>query len=90
MSVASPLALRGYITAAVLTFAHTLGEFGVVLMVGGNIPGSTRVISIAIFEHVETLDYAQAHVLSAALLAFSFIVLLLVYALNRRMPLVRV
>ena len=90
LSVASPLALRGYITAAVLTFAHTLGEFGVVLMVGGNIPGSTRVISIAIFEHVETLDYAQAHVLSAALLAFSFIVLLLVYALNRRMPLVRV
>jgi molybdate transport system permease protein len=90
LSVASPLALRGYVTAAVLTFAHTLGEFGVVLMVGGNIPGSTRVISIAIFEHVETLDYAQAHVLSAALLVFSFIVLLSVYALNRRMPLVRV
>jgi molybdate transport system permease protein len=90
VSVASPLALRGYVTAAVLTFAHTLGEFGVVLMVGGNIPGSTKVISIAIYEHVETLDYAQAHVLSAALLAFSFIVLLSVYTLNRRLPLVRV
>ncbi len=90
VNVASPLALRGYLTAAVLTFAHTLGEFGVVLMVGGNIPGSTKVISIAIYEHVETLDYAQAHVLSAALLTFSFLVLLLVYAVNRRMPLVRV
>ncbi len=89
-SVASPLALRGYVSAVVLTFAHTLGEFGVVLMVGGNIPGRTKVISIAIYEHVETLQYAQAHVLSAGLLVFSFIVLLSVYALNRRMPLVRV
>jgi molybdate transport system permease protein len=88
--VASPLALRGYVSAVVLTFAHTLGEFGVVLMVGGNIPGSTRVISIAIYEHVETIDYAQAHVLSAGLLAFSFVVLLSVYTLNRRLPLVRV
>ena len=88
--VASPLAVRGYLAAAVLGFAHTLGEFGVVLMVGGNIPGSTKVISIAIYEHVETIDYAQAHVLSAGLLAFSFIVLLSVYTLNRRMPLVRV
>jgi molybdate transport system permease protein len=88
--VASPLALRGYVSAVVLTFAHTLGEFGVVLMVGGNIPGSTKVISIAIYEHVETLDYAQAHVLAAGLLLFSFIVLFSVYALNRRMPLVRV
>ena len=90
LNVASPLALRGYITAAVLTFAHTLGEFGVVLMVGGNIPGSTKVISIAIYEHVETLDYAQAHVLSAGLLVFSFVVLLSVYTLNRRLRLVRV
>jgi molybdate transport system permease protein len=90
LHVASPLALRGYVSAAVLGFAHTLGEFGVVLMVGGNIPGSTKVISIAIYEHVETIDYAQAHVLSAGLLAFSFIVLLSVYTLNRRMPLVRV
>ena len=89
-NVASPMALRGYVTAAVLTFAHTLGEFGVVLMVGGNIPGSTRVISIAIYEHVETLDYAQAHALSAGLLLFSFAVLLFIYTLNRRMPLVRV
>jgi molybdate transport system permease protein len=89
-SVASPLALRGYVSAIVLTFAHTLGEFGVVLMVGGNIPGRTKVISIAIYEHVETLDYAQAHVLAAGLLVFSFIVLLSVYALNRRMPLVRI
>ena len=89
-NVASPLALRGYVSAVVLTFAHTLGEFGVVLMVGGNIPGKTKVISIAIYEHVETLEYAQAHVLSAGLLVFSFIVLLSVYVLNRRMPLVRV
>jgi molybdate transport system permease protein len=89
-NVASPLALRGYVSAVVLTFAHTLGEFGVVLMVGGNIPGRTKVISIAIYEHVETLQYGQAHVLAAGLLVFSFIVLLSVYALNRRMPLVRV
>jgi molybdate transport system permease protein len=88
--VASPLALRGYVSAVVLTFAHTLGEFGVVLMVGGNIRGSTRVVSIAIFEHVETLEYAQAHLLSAGLLLFSFLVLLGVYTLNRRTPLVRV
>jgi molybdate transport system permease protein len=87
--VASPLALRGYVSAVVLTFAHTLGEFGVVLMVGGNIPGRTKVISIAIYEHVETLDYAQAHVLAAGLLVFSFVVLFCVYTLNRRMPLVR-
>jgi molybdate transport system permease protein len=83
-TVASPLAARGYLTAAVLGFAHTLGEFGVVLMVGGNIPGQTRVVSIAIYEHVETLDFAAAHWLSAGLLAFSFAVLALVYALNRR------
>lgn len=84
--VASPLAVRGYITAIVLGFAHTLGEFGVVLMVGGNIPGATRVVSIAIYEHVETLAYGQAHVLSAGLLLFSFAVLLGVYVLNRRLP----
>lgn len=84
--VASPLALRGYISAAVLGFAHTLGEFGVVLMVGGNIPGSTKVVSIAVYEHVETVSYAQAHVLSAGLLLFSFVVLLSVYVINRRIP----
>ena len=86
MSVASPLALRGYITAIVLGFAHTLGEFGVVLMVGGNIPGETRVVSIAIYDHVESLEYMQAHALSAGLLIFSFLVLLTVYTLNRRLP----
>lgn len=81
--VAVPLAGRGFLTASILTFAHTIGEFGVVLMVGGNIPGKTRVISIAIYEHVETLDYAAAHVLSAGLLAFSFVALLLVYSYRR-------
>ncbi|MBL8564168.1 MAG: molybdate ABC transporter permease subunit [Hyphomicrobiaceae bacterium] len=85
-SVASPLALRGYVTAGVLTFAHTVGEFGVVLMVGGNIPGRTKVISIAIYEHVETINYTQAHVLSALMLGFSFAVLLTVFLVNRRFP----
>ena len=69
-----------------LTFAHTVGEFGVVLMVGGNIPGQTKVISIAIYEHVETLQYASAHVLAAGMLVFSFLVLLFVYTMNRRFP----
>ena len=89
-AVASPMAMRGYITAVVLGFAHTLGEFGVVLMVGGNIAGATRVVSIAIYEHVETLSYGQAHVLSAGLLAFSFVVLLGVYVFNRRLPVNRI
>lgn len=84
LTVAAPLSFRGYLTAAVLTFAHTLGEFGVVLMVGGNIPGETRVISIAIYEKVETLDYAGAHLLSATLLALSFLILLVLYILNGR------
>tara|TARA_B100001013_G_scaffold333424_1_gene250366 strand:+ start:85 stop:756 length:672 start_codon:yes stop_codon:yes gene_type:complete len=86
VTVAMPLSARGFLTAIVLTFAHTVGEFGVVLMVGGNIPGETRVISIAIYEHVETLQYAAAHSLSLALLGFSFVVLLAVYTLNRRFP----
>lgn len=85
-SVAVPLARRGFITAAVLSFAHTIGEFGVVLMVGGNIPGRTRVISIAIYEHVETLNYAQAHILSAGLMVFAFTVLFSVYAFRRENP----
>lgn len=85
-SVAVPLASRGFLTATVLSFAHTIGEFGVVLMVGGNIPGETKVVSIAIYEHVETLNYADAHVLSAGMLVFSFTVLLLVFILNRRFP----
>lgn len=89
LRVASPLALRGYLTAVVLGFAHTIGEFGVVLMVGGNIPGQTRVISIAIYEHVETLAYDQANVLSAGLLIFSFVVLLGVYIVNRSIPINR-
>jgi molybdate transport system permease protein len=87
--IASPLAVRGYVSAIVLSFAHTLGEFGVVLMVGGSIPGSTKVVSIAVYEHVETLNYGQAHLLSAVLLVFSFAVLLAVYVLNRSMPLRR-
>ncbi len=85
-TVAVPLAGRGFLTATVLSFAHTIGEFGVVLMVGGNIPGETKVISIAIYEHVETLNYAAAHWLSGGMLVFSFAVLLLVFALNRRFP----
>ena len=83
-SIALPMSSRGAVTAAVLSFAHTVGEFGVVLMVGGNIPGKTRVISIEIFTAVETLDYATAHVLSAWLLVLSLAVLTLVYVFNRR------
>jgi molybdate transport system permease protein len=82
MTVVIPLSRRGFLTAGVLSFAHTIGEFGVVLMVGGNIPDQTRVISIAIYEHVETLNYAQAHILSAGLIAFSFAVLVAVYSIN--------
>jgi len=85
-TVATPLAFRGYLTAIVLGFAHTLGEFGVVLMVGGSIPGKTKVISIEIYERVETLEYTQAHILSGGLLIFSFTVLLIVYSVNRRFP----
>jgi molybdate transport system permease protein len=83
-SVAVPLSLRGFIAAAVLSFAHTLGEFGVVLMVGGNIPGETRVISIAIYDEVEMLNYGTAHQMSALLIAFAFFVLLAMYLVNRR------
>ncbi len=83
-TVVVPLSRRGFLTALTLTFAHTVGEFGVVLMVGGNIPGETRVLSIAIYDHAEALDYASAHVLSGGLLAASFLLLLAVYAVNRR------
>ncbi len=83
-TVVVPQARRGFLTALVLGFAHTLGEFGVVLMVGGNIPGETQVISIAIYEHVEVLEYGAAHALSAGLLIFSFLVLFIVYGVNRR------
>lgn len=85
-SVVAPMAARGFLTASVLTFAHTVGEFGVVLMVGGNIPGKTKVISIAIYEHVETINYEQAHLLSGGMLLFAFVALLMVYLLNRRFP----
>lgn len=81
-SVVIPLARPGLITAATLGFAHTLGEFGVVLMIGGNIPGKTQVLSIAIYDHVESLEYGQAHLLSAGLLLFSFLILFLVYRMN--------
>jgi molybdate transport system permease protein len=84
LTVALPMSRRGILTAATLGFAHTVGEFGVVLMIGGNIPQSTRVVSIAIFDSVEALDYPTAHILSAAMFAFSFLVFLLVYGVNRR------
>jgi molybdate transport system permease protein len=84
LSVALPQARPGFFTAAVLAFAHTLGEFGVVLMVGGNIPGRTQVVSIALYNHVEALEYDAAHVLAAGLLIFSFAALLAIYAMSRR------
>lgn len=88
-TVAVPMARPGFITAAVLGFAHTLGEFGVVLMIGGNIPGSTQVLSIAIYDHVEALEYTQAHWVSGGLLALSFVLLISVYAINRRFSLIK-
>ena len=84
-TVAVPLAKRGFLTGTVLGFAHTLGEFGVVLMVGGNIPGETRVVSIAIYDHVETLEYGQAHVLAIMLLGFAFVAMLFMYVANHRL-----
>lgn len=85
-TIALPMARRSIVAAAALGFAHTVGEFGVVLMIGGSIPGRTKVVSIAIFEHVEALEYGQAHLLAAMLMAFSFAVLLPIYALGRRDP----
>ncbi|TWC19717.1 MULTISPECIES: molybdate ABC transporter permease subunit [unclassified Pseudomonas] len=82
-SVILPLASPGFITAAILGFAHTVGEFGVVLMIGGNIPDKTRVVSVQIYDHVEALEYAQAHWLAAAMLVFSFVVLLALYSSRR-------
>jgi len=81
-SVALPLARPGYLTATVLGFAHTVGEFGVVLMIGGNIPNQTRVVSVQIYDHVEAMEYAQAHGLAAGMVVFSFLVLLALYTLN--------
>ncbi len=83
-SVALPLARPGFITAAVLSFAHTVGEFGVVLMIGGNIPGKTRVVSTQIYGHVEAMEYTQAHWLAGGMLVFSFVVLLGLNLLNRK------
>lgn len=80
LTVALPLALPGFITASVLGFAHTVGEFGVVLMIGGNIPGKTQVLSMAIYNHVEALEYASAHWLAGGMLGFSFLVLLVLYS----------
>lgn len=82
-TVALPLARRGLLTGAVLGFAHTVGEFGVVLMIGGSIPGETKVVSIAVYERVEALDFPAAHAMAALLVAFSFVVLTVVYTLNR-------
>lgn len=81
-SVVLPLARPAYLTAAVMGFAHTVGEFGIVLMLGGNIPGKTRVMSVQIYDHVEALEYSQAHWLAGGLLVFSFVVLLALYALQ--------
>ena len=88
-TVAVPLARSGFITASVLGFAHTVGEFGVVLMIGGNIPGETGVLSIAIYDHVEAMEYGQAHILAGGLLVLSFIMLLVVYTFNRRFSIMR-
>ncbi|MBT8445344.1 MAG: molybdate ABC transporter permease subunit [Gammaproteobacteria bacterium] len=88
-SVVVPLARSGFLTAVVLGFAHTIGEFGVVLMIGGNIPGETAVLSIAIYDHVEAVNYSGAHVLAVGLLIASFLMLLAVYAINRRIAFVR-
>ena len=83
-TVAIPMAKPGFVMAAMLSFAHTVGEFGVVLMIGGNIPDKTRVVSTQIYGHVEAMEYAQAHGLAGAMLAFSFVVLLVLYWFNRR------
>ncbi len=83
-SVVVPICRRGFITAITLAFAHTIGEFGIVLMIGGNIPGETRVLSVALYDHVESLQYSQAYQLAGGLLVFSFILLLVVYGSNQR------
>jgi molybdate transport system permease protein len=84
-SVAVPLARPGFMTGAVLGFAHTVGEFGVILMIGGNIPGETKVLSVAIFDYVETLQWTQAHILAGGMLVFSFVVILLMLLLEKRL-----
>ncbi|MFT5986870.1 MAG: molybdate transport system permease protein [Marinobacter psychrophilus] len=84
ITVVIPLARPGFLTAAVLTFAHTIGEFGVILMIGGNIPGETKVLSVAIYDHVEAIEYTQAHWLAGGMVMFSFVVLVALYSLNGR------
>lgn len=84
-TVVVPLARPGFLTATILTFAHTIGEFGVVLMIGGSIPGKTQVLSISIYEQVERLEFQQAHWLAGALLLFSFLILLTLYSVNKRL-----
>ena len=84
-SIAIPLARPGLLTGAVLGFAHTVGEFGVILMIGGNIPGETKVLSVAIYDHVEALEWEQAHILSAGLLVFSFLVILSMMVLEKKL-----
>ena len=83
VTIVMPITKRSFITAASLAFAHTVGEFGVVLMIGGNIPGATQVVSIALYDHVETMNYTQAHILAGGLLLFSLLLLTLVYWGNR-------
>ncbi len=83
--VTLPLARPGFLTAMVLGFAHTVGEFGVILMIGGNIPGETKVLSIAVYDHVEMLQYDQAHLISLGMVGFAFLVLFLLYLLNGRL-----
>lgn len=85
VTVVLPLARPGFLTASVLGFAHTVGEFGVVLMIGGNIPGATRVLSVALYGHVEAMDYSKAQVLAAGMVGFGFVVMLLLYLLNGRL-----
>ena len=84
VSIALPLAKQGLLTGAILGFAHTVGEFGIVLMIGGNIPDETRVVSVQIYEYVETLEYDKAHRLSGLMLAFSFVTLLALYTFNAK------
>ncbi|MCU7965875.1 MAG: ABC transporter permease subunit, partial [gamma proteobacterium symbiont of Bathyaustriella thionipta] len=83
--IALPLARPGLLTGAVLGFAHTVGEFGVILMIGGNIPGETKVISVAIYDHVESMEWEQAHILSAGMMVFAFVVVYAMYLLEKRM-----
>ncbi len=85
VSVALPLARPGFVTASVLGFAHTVGEFGVVLMIGGNIPGQTRVLSVALYDHVEAAEFAEAHRLAAGMVVFALVVLVTLYVVNRPM-----